>query len=69
VHVLDENVRQIDAAERLTLAQLRSGKVDDAVCWYAGAGRIAVAPDRDTALDATAAGRAADVPTSSQTAM
>jgi ATP-dependent exoDNAse (exonuclease V) alpha subunit len=42
VHVLSENVRQVDATERAALAQLRSGRVDDAVSWYAGAGRIAV---------------------------
>jgi len=69
VHVLSENVRQVDAAEREALAQLRSGKVDDAVSWYAGAGRIAVSPDRDAALDATVAGWAADVTKVSSTAM
>ena len=51
VHVLAENVRQVDPAERAALAQLRSGKVDDTVAWYAGAGRIAVSADRDTALE------------------
>ena len=61
VHVLGENVRQVDPGERAALAQLRSGKVDEAVSWYAQAGRIAVSADRDTALDATVAGWAADV--------
>ena len=60
VHVLDENVRQLDAGERAALAELRSGDVGAAVSWYAGAGRITVAPDRDTALDATVAAWAAD---------
>jgi hypothetical protein len=60
VHVFSENVRQVDPAEREALAHLRSGKVDEAVSWYGGAGRIAVSPDRDTALDATVAGWAAD---------
>ena len=69
VHVLSENVRQVDHAERAALSQLRSGKVDEAVAWYAGAGRIAVSPDRDTALDATVAGWAADVAKGAQTAM
>jgi conjugative relaxase-like TrwC/TraI family protein len=69
VHVLSDNVRQLDAAEREALAQLRSGRVDDAVSWYAGAGRIAVSGDRDTALDATVAGWAADVATGAQAAM
>jgi conjugative relaxase-like TrwC/TraI family protein len=63
VHVLTENVRQIDAGERAALAELRSGTVDQAVSWYAGTGRIAVSPDRDTALDATVAGWAADTAT------
>jgi hypothetical protein len=69
VHVLSENVRQVDPAERAVLLQLRSGKVDEAVSWYAGAGRIAVSPDRDTALDATVAGWAADVTKGAQAAM
>ena len=63
VHVLTENVRQIDAGERSALAELRAGNVAEAVAWYAGAGRIAVSPDRDTALDATVAGWAADATT------
>ena len=69
VHVLSENVRQVDVAEREALAQLRSGKVDEAVSWYAGAGRIAASPDRDTALDATVAGWVADVAKGGQAAM
>lgn len=69
VHVLGENVRQVDPAEREALAQLRSGKVDEAVSWYSGAGRIAVSPDRDTALDATVAGWAADATKGGQAAM
>ncbi len=69
VHVLSENVRQVDGAEREALAQLRSGKVADAVSWYAGAGRIAASPDRDTALDATVAGWAADAAKGGQAAM
>ena len=42
-------------------AMLRSGDVEEAVAWYARAGRISVSPDRDTALDAVVAGWAADV--------
>ncbi|MGH9230223.1 MAG: MobF family relaxase [Acidimicrobiales bacterium] len=60
VHVLTENVRQVDAGERAALAELRSGDVEAAVSWYAGAGCIAVSPDRDAALDATVAGWVAD---------
>ncbi|MDQ4089712.1 MAG: AAA family ATPase, partial [Actinomycetota bacterium] len=69
VHVLAENVRQLDPGERDALAQLRSGRVDEAVSWYAGAGRIAVSPDRDAALDAVVAGWAADVAQGAQAAM
>jgi len=43
--------------------------VDAAVAWYAGTGRISVSPDRDTALDATVAGWAADVAGGSHAAM
>ena len=69
VHVLDENVRQLDPVERNTLAILRSGNVEAAVAWYAAKGRISVSPDRVTALDATVAGWAADVAGGSDAAM
>ncbi|MGH9266320.1 MAG: ATP-dependent DNA helicase, partial [Acidimicrobiales bacterium] len=69
VHVLTENVRQVDPTERTTLSHLRSGDVHAAVAWYARHGRIAVSPDRDTALDATVAGWAADVAEGSHAAM
>ncbi len=61
VHVLSENVRQIDPTEREALANLRSGHVGAAVAWYAANGRITVSPDRDTALDETVARWVADV--------
>ena len=61
LHVLGDNVRQLDPAERRALAQLRSGDVETAVAFYAERGRIAVAPDHNAALDATVAGWAADV--------
>jgi hypothetical protein len=69
VHVLSENVRQHDPAERVALGQLRSGHVERAVAWYGANGRIAVRPDRDAALDATVGGWAADVAGGSDTAM
>jgi conjugative relaxase-like TrwC/TraI family protein len=69
VHVLTENVRQVDPAERAALGHLRSGDVDAAVAWYALNGRIAVSPDRDTAIDATVAGWAADVAQGANAAM
>lgn len=39
------------------------------MAWYALEGRITVSPDRDTALDATVAGWAADVCNGEQAAM
>ncbi len=61
VHVLSENVRQVDPAEREALADLRVGDVAAAVAWYAAHGRIVVSPDRDTALAETVAHWVADV--------
>ena len=52
VHVLSENVRQRDPAERAALEQLRSGDVKAAVAFYAANDRIVVADSRDEALDA-----------------
>ena len=69
VHVLDENVRQRDVAERAALAELRAGDVWSAVGWYGTNGRIVTAPDRDAALDAVVAGWTADVKAGSDTAM
>jgi hypothetical protein len=46
VVTLDSNVRQRDPAERHALAELRAGSVDDAVAWYAQAGRIHTQPTR-----------------------
>jgi hypothetical protein len=69
VHVLADNVRQRDPAERVALEELRSGDVEAAVSWYADTGRIAVSPDRDTALDAVVAGWAADVAHGAEAAM
>ncbi|HEX8770618.1 MAG TPA: AAA family ATPase [Acidimicrobiales bacterium] len=69
VHVLTENVRQVDRLERSALNHLGSGDVEAAVAWYSSAGRIAVSPDRDTALDATVAGWATDVSDGEHAAM
>ncbi len=69
VHVLADNVRQHDPADRLALEELRSGNVEAAVSWYADTGRIVVSPDRDTALDAVVAGWAADVAQGAEAAM
>jgi conjugative relaxase-like TrwC/TraI family protein len=69
VHVLADNVRQRDPAERAALEALRSGDVEAAVSWYADTGRIAVSPDRDTGLDAVVAGWAADVAQGADVAM
>jgi hypothetical protein len=61
VHVLDQNVRQRNVAERAALEQLRSGDVAKAVAHYARSRCIRAAPDRAAALEATVAGWAADV--------
>ena len=69
VHLLGENVRQADPAERVALAKLRAGAVGVAVDWYAGNGRIAVRPDRDSAIDAVVSGWAADAAQGKHAAM
>jgi ATP-dependent exoDNAse (exonuclease V) alpha subunit len=61
VHRLDENVRQVDPAERSALDQLRSGEVTRAVEWYAANGRIRTAPDRDDAIRSAVDAWAVDV--------
>ena len=50
VTVLDKNVRQYDARERVALSQLRAGHIAAAVAFYESSGRIAVAPTRPEAL-------------------
>lgn len=50
-HVLADNVRQREAAERSALAQLRDGDVPKGVASYALRGRIVVAPDRMGAIE------------------
>lgn len=61
VHVLDENIRQHDSAERGALEQLRNGRVTDAIDWYRDNNRIRTAPTRDDALDAAIAAWEADL--------
>ncbi len=60
VHQLGENRRQHDPAERRALAELRDGRVADAVTWYTSQGRVHAAPDRDDALHQTVQAWAAD---------
>ena len=69
LHLLGDNVRQLDPAERRALAELRSGDVETAVAFYTERGRIAVAPNRDAALDAMVAGWAAEVAGGADAAM
>ncbi|HJV09562.1 MAG TPA: MobF family relaxase, partial [Acidimicrobiales bacterium] len=69
VHVLADNVRQSDVADRAALAELRDGDVAKAVTSYARRGRIVVAPDASTALDAVVAGWSADIAKGRQAAM
>src|SRR5581483_5387931 len=52
VHVLDENIRQHDPAERGALEQLRNGRITDAVDWYRDNERLRTAPTRDDAIGA-----------------
>ena len=61
VHVLDENIRQRDPAERAALEQLRGGSVAEAVDWYRRNDRFVAAPTRDEALDAAVAAWEADL--------
>jgi conjugative relaxase-like TrwC/TraI family protein len=61
VHVLDENIRQRDPAERTALEHLRSGKVAVAVEWYRDNDRLRTGPTRDDALDAAIAAWDADL--------
>ncbi len=61
VHLLDENIRQRDPAERVALEQLRNGKIADAVDWYRNNDRLRTAPTRDEALDAAIAAWEADL--------
>jgi hypothetical protein len=61
VHVLDENVRQRDPAERGALEELRNGKVSDAIDWYRNNERLRTAPTRDEALDVAIAAWEADL--------
>jgi len=68
VHVLADNVRQRNVAERAALAQLRDGDVAKAVAWYARNRRIVVAPDR-AAIEGLVEGWAADVAEHSSVAM
>jgi len=69
VHVLADNVRQHDVAERAALAALRDGDVASSVAWYADNGRIVVAPDHDAAVDAVVTAWAADVAVGRNTVM
>ncbi len=61
VHVLDENIRQRDPAERQALDDLRAGSVAAAVDWYRANDRLVTAPARDEALDAAVEAWFADV--------
>jgi hypothetical protein len=69
VHVLADNVRQRNVAERAALALLRDGDVAKSVAWYAGNGRIVVAPDRVGAIEKLVEAWAADVAKADSVAM
>jgi ATP-dependent exoDNAse (exonuclease V) alpha subunit len=61
VHLLDENVRQREPAERQALEELRAGSVAAAVDWYRASDRLVSASARDEALDAAVDAWFADV--------
>jgi conjugative relaxase-like TrwC/TraI family protein len=61
VHLLDENIRQRDPAERQALEELRSGSIAAAVDWYRANDRLVTAPVRDEALNAAVDSWFADV--------
>ena len=69
VHILAENVRQVDPDERAALGELRAGNIEAAVDWYLKQRRIVAAPSRDAALDGTVAAWAADVDAGRETTM
>jgi conjugative relaxase-like TrwC/TraI family protein len=58
---LTDNVRQVDPGERAALAELRAGKVDDAVAWYLANGRIKLATSREAIIGGMVARWADDV--------
>jgi conjugative relaxase-like TrwC/TraI family protein len=69
VHLLRENVRQLDPAERHVLAHLRAGDVGVAVDWYADHGRLRVASTRTDALTAVVEAWYQDVSAGADAAM
>lgn len=52
VHVLDQNIRQRDPAERAALEHLRNGDPKAAVDWYAANDRITTSPTRTETIRA-----------------
>jgi conjugative relaxase-like TrwC/TraI family protein len=61
VHRLVENRRQSDPDERRTLAELRDGRVAEAVAWYQTQDRIHAAADREQCVEQAVQAWAADV--------
>lgn len=57
---LDDNIRQVDFAEREALAELRSGDIDAAVDWLRRNDRIEIGADRPEAIGAMVDGWVAD---------
>jgi conjugative relaxase-like TrwC/TraI family protein len=69
VTTLADNVRQLDPDERMALEQLRDGSVDNAVGWYARAGRTVIAPTRTEVLAAMVDAWADDLAAGHDTAL
>ena len=58
---LDENVRQHDPGERQALVELRAGRIDHAVAWYASHNRIRSGTDGDETIGWMVAAWADDI--------
>jgi conjugative relaxase-like TrwC/TraI family protein len=69
VHVLRENVRQVDRDERTVLAHLRAGDTGRAVDWYLDQGRVHIGPTRSDVLEQMVDDWNADVGAGHQSAM
>jgi conjugative relaxase-like TrwC/TraI family protein len=69
VTTMDENVRQVNPHERVALAQLRDGDIDEAVRFYTDNDRITLAPTRTETLAGMVNAWAADTQAGHDTLM
>ena len=66
---LDENVRQLDPAERTAIADLRAGRIDEALTWYRTHDRIRHTPTLDDTLESMVDAWNHDIETGRSTTM